>query len=42
MPAKKLDVQKVFEVIARIIGARESVEVTVASVRKKATKDETA
>lgn len=37
----KLDVRKVFEAIAYIIGKRENVEITVTNVRKK-TEDETA
>lgn len=35
MEENRLDVQKVFEAIAYILGKRENVEITVVSVRKK-------
>lgn len=38
----KLDVWKVFEAIAYIIGKREHVEITVTSVKRKDTEEETA
>lgn len=43
MEENRLDVQKVFEAIAYILGKRENVEITVVSVRKKPeTEDKTA
>lgn len=41
MPENKLDVRKLFEAIAYILGKREHVEVKVVSIRKK-TEEETA
>lgn len=35
MPENKLDIQKVFEAIAYIIGKREHMDITVTAIRKK-------
>lgn len=40
MTENKLDVQKVFEAIAYILGKRENVEITVVSVQKKSEMEE--